>query len=533
MKQKISHSKEMVRKFLAFFMVFAIIMCFQPIQASADSYEGTCSLSVRVGIANASFKVPYGKTLNITWEFIDKDDVPYGWQLLVNGEKATSGSTIDGIKINSLPTMAATCTSGKPSDLTFSPTQEQCESGSATAKTEITALTKEQCEFELLFVDKNTNQEVGKYEKDGKGYHTSQSYGKFTISATSTNTIRNYVTKNLSGYRIYTGVPGNVDKQEKTLIVGKDGVTEKSITMYVEVNHSTLTDLHVQPVKFTYADKTVLEKDVPLKSNYSGTYTGAVSKIELDMSTVAEELEKLGYKIDPEKTYAVDCDNYTHSPAVSEVEVLHEKHIYTSTIKTPATTERDGKISEECGACGYTNVITTIPKADSFNLAKQTYIYDGKSKKPAVTVKDAQGNILSEGKDYKVAYKKYLDAGTATVSITGTGNYDYSKNITYTIKKATPTVTLSGKAKSVKYKTAKKKSTYTSAVAVSGAKGTKSFYKVCGSSKLSISKTTGKIKVKKGTKKGTYKIKVKVRSAATRNYNAGMSAAKTIKVKVK
>jgi len=43
---------------------------------------------------------------------------------------------------------------------------------------------------------------------------------------------------------------------------------------------------------------------------------------------------------------------------------------------------------------------------------------------------------------------------------------------------------------------------------------------------------TGKVTVKKGLKKGTYKVKIKVSAAAVTNYNAA-SATKTIKVVVK
>lgn len=49
--------------------------------------------------------------------------------------------------------------------------------------------------------------------------------------------------------------------------------------------------------------------------------------------------------------------------------------------------------------------------------------------------------------------------------------------------------------------------------------------------KITVSKT-GKVTVKKGLKKGTYKVKIKVSAAAVTNYNAA-SATKTIKVVVK
>ena len=47
-----------------------------------------------------------------------------------------------------------------------------------------------------------------------------------------------------------------------------------------------------------------------------------------------------------------------------------------------------------------------------------------------------------------------------------------------------------------------------------------------------VNKKNGKITVKKGLKKGTYKLKIKVTAAGNANYNAG-SKSVTVKIKVK
>lgn len=92
---------------------------------------------------------------------------------------------------------------------------------------------------------------------------------------------------------------------------------------------------------------------------------------------------------------------------------------------------------------------------------------------------------------------------------------------------------VSGASKTVKFSQLKKKPVYTSAVKVIGAEGTKTFIKTGGSKKLSINKRTGKILVKKGTKRGTYTISIKVKAAETEEYMAGVSAVKKIKVRVR
>ena len=90
-----------------------------------------------------------------------------------------------------------------------------------------------------------------------------------------------------------------------------------------------------------------------------------------------------------------------------------------------------------------------------------------------------------------------------------------------------------GKTPSVKASKLKKKKQTISkskAFAVSGAQGAVSFKKKSGSKKISISRA-GTITVKKGTKKGTYKIKVAVTAAGNGEYKAGTKVV-TIKVKV-
>lgn len=84
-------------------------------------------------------------------------------------------------------------------------------------------------------------------------------------------------------------------------------------------------------------------------------------------------------------------------------------------------------------------------------------------------------------------------------------------------------------SKTVKAKALKKAAVKTSKVKVTGVKTSCTFKKVSGSKKLTVTKD-GRIKVKKGTKKGTYKIRLKVTAKAGGIYK---SASKTVTVKVK
>lgn len=66
--------------------------------------------------------------------------------------------------------------------------------------------------------------------------------------------------------------------------------------------------------------------------------------------------------------------------------------------------------------------------------------YNGSAQTPAVTVKDGS-TTLTNGTHYTVAYSNNINAGTATVTITGKGNYTGTKTANFTINKAALTIT--------------------------------------------------------------------------------------------
>ena len=67
-------------------------------------------------------------------------------------------------------------------------------------------------------------------------------------------------------------------------------------------------------------------------------------------------------------------------------------------------------------------------------LTVTSYSYDGKEKKPAVTVMDGNAK-LTVGTDYTVTYLNNINAGTATVKVEGMGNYKGEKTLTFAINK--------------------------------------------------------------------------------------------------
>lgn len=173
----------------------------------------------------------------------------------------------------------------------------------------------------------------------------------------------------------------------------------------------------------------------------------------------------------------------------------------------------------------------SVTKATISGLSTKTYT--GKALKPAPKVV-LGGKTLVAGTDYTVAYANNTKAGTATVTITGKGNYAGSMKVTFTIAKAKNGLTAKAKAKSVAVKRAKvvkKAQVVKKAIAVSKANGkvTYKLVKTSKTKKFKVSSKTGAITLPKGTKKGTYKVKVKVTAAGDANHKR---ATKTVTVTV-
>ena len=109
-----------------------------------------------------------------------------------------------------------------------------------------------------------------------------------------------------------------------------------------------------------------------------------------------------------------------------------------------------GSKHKECTVCKKVLETAEIPALSKISISKasvtlstSTYAYDGKAKKPGVTVK-LNGKTLKNGTDYTVSYSNNTKVGTATVKITGKGNYTGSVSKTYSIKNNFKKATISG-----------------------------------------------------------------------------------------
>ena len=109
-----------------------------------------------------------------------------------------------------------------------------------------------------------------------------------------------------------------------------------------------------------------------------------------------------------------------------------------------------GSKHKECTVCKKVLETAEIPALSRISISKasvtlstSTYAYDGKAKKPGITVK-LSGKTLKNGTDYTVSYSNNTKVGTATVKITGKGNYTGSVSKTFKIKNNFKKATVSG-----------------------------------------------------------------------------------------
>lgn len=134
----------------------------------------------------------------------------------------------------------------------------------------------------------------------------------------------------------------------------------------------------------------------------------------------------------------------------------------TNTTSTNGTTSSDNAIVSTDKAAGtitaqYTIQAKDVSKASDISVPKiSNKTYNGKAQKPAVTVvDDTRGAVLTEGTDYTRTDASNTTPGTATVTLTFSGNYTGTKTLSYKIvpKKTSISRVSAGKKKAtVSYK---------------------------------------------------------------------------------
>lgn len=272
----------------------------------------------------------------------------------------------------------------------------------------------------------------------------------------------------------------NVDNGKVLITAGNDGLdfTNKTVEKLLTAENGVYK---LGKIHFDIAD-TVALGDYTAKITVLdiATGTGKTPHTNSEADTFEISLPKINVK---DATVSVSAQTYSGSALKPSVTVklgnvtLKNGTDYTVAYKN--NTNKGTATVTVTGIGNYTGTKTatfainaqSISKATVSGLSTKTYT--GSAIKPTVTVK-LGSKTLKNGTDYTVAYKNNTNAGTATVTITGKGNYSSTVVKTFKInaKKVTPTVsgyktkTYNGKAQTQKLtvkvgKTTLKSSQYT------------------------------------------------------------------------
>lgn len=107
------------------------------------------------------------------------------------------------------------------------------------------------------------------------------------------------------------------------------------------------------------------------------------------------------------------------------IELVEDEHRYET------ETSKNGSIIDKCCFCG--NIRTCFPK--TIKLSSKSFKYNGKVRKPSVTIKDGKGKKIASS-NYTISFsnKNSKKVGEYTVKIKFKGNYKGTKKLTYQIK---------------------------------------------------------------------------------------------------
>ena len=290
--------------------------------------------------------------------------------------------------------------------------------------------------------------------------------------------------------------------------------------VYLKLDYSTIT-------KTTADDSDFAEQEqAPSKEQdqtISGTTTFNKKYGDKAFSLGAKAKTKISYKSDKTSVAAVDSKGNVTIKGAGTAKITITAvagNGYKEAKKTVTVKVARGNQTVSGTKTSYTAALGS--KAFSLGAkapGKLTY----KSSNTRVAVVDRYGKVTAKG------------TGTVKITISAASSSNYnaaSKTVTVKVNKAAPVIKVKTTSATVKYTNLKKKTQSVALGASVSSKGTLSYQKVSGNKAVTVDKKSGRLSVRKGTKKGTYKVKVRIRAAAKGIYNAG-SKDVTVTIRVK
>ena len=221
---------------------------------------------------------------------------------------------------------------------------------------------------------------------------------------------------------------------------------------------------------------------------------------------VVSAMTYTGKALKPEITVTLDGTELTEG-ADYTVTYSNNINVGTAAVKVTGKGSYAGAVNKTFKIKGI-----SIANATVSGISNKAYTGSAITQNPTVKV---GGKTLVKGTDYTLSYANNINAGTATVTITGKGTYASKKTVSFRINKAACSITAKAAATSVAVGK-------TTTVSITGARGSKSFK----SSDTAVATVTSAGTVT-ARKVGT--VQITATSAATSNYNA---ASKTVTIKV-
>lgn len=279
-------------------------------------------------------------------------------------------------------------------------------------------ITLKSSQYKAVFSD-NLKAGTATVKVTGTGFFKGTVTVKFKITPVKLNSAElKYVKK------AYTG------KALKPTATVKAKVGGKSVTLKSGTDYS-----------LTYKDNVnagTATVTVKGKGNFTGTLTKTFTITKVKVGEVKFNNPSLPYTGKAKK------------PAMTVRATVNGKKIQLTQDKDYTVTYKDNKNVGTAtvtvkGKGNYTGTVTATFKINplklssaTVTLSKTTMTYTGKALKPTVTVKMKVGGstvTLVKGTDYTVSYKNNVEAGTATVTIKGKGNFTGTVTVTFEIVK--------------------------------------------------------------------------------------------------
>ena len=283
-------------------------------------------------------------------------------------------------------------------------------------------------------------------------YQNNTSIGRARAGITGIGNYSGYFT---TAFYINRGSISNCDITLSDISLTYDG-TEKKPLVTVKCNGNTLTE--DQDYYLYYRSNTNAGTASVTISGTGNFYSSASKTFQIepaDISKYTAALSQDSFSYDgsekcPDMTITNGNTKLTYN---TDYSLSYKNNVNTGTASVTAT-----------GKGNYTGSVTKTfqIKASDFSkydihLSASSFTYDGTEKKPEITVKSGR-KLLVSGTDYTVSYKNNINAGTASVTITGKGSYSGSQTKNFTITPADLTkTTISLSASSFIYDGAEKK----------------------------------------------------------------------------